>query len=86
MTVTARLGLLDKMQTVGAFASGDNVIRLIAGMDDEANVLDACVYRFVDQNLQCGFSFAMTINDCLQRQPALVFAGCGDYSFGDFHD
>lgn len=85
VSVTARGGLLDEMETIAVTASRSSVRRLVARRHHDANLLDPGGANFLDQDRQRGFLNAIAVYQSLQGESALGFARGGDDRLFDFH-
>jgi hypothetical protein len=85
ITVPKGCALLNKLQSSTAPACSGSIGLLVAGTDYNANFFDAGREYFLDDDAQSSFGGPISIDKCLQRKSALGLAGCGNYSFLDFH-
>ena len=85
MPVAQRFGLLDELKPLCVAARGGAVSGLIAGMNDDADVIHAGEQHLLDENPQRGLGNAIVIDQRLERERPLVFAGGGDDGFLDVH-
>ena len=86
MAVAERCGLLDELDAPGVRPGGGGKRGLIPGADDDADLVDAGLEDFLDDDLQRGLGRAVAINQALQGEGALGFPGGGDDGFFDFHE
>jgi hypothetical protein len=85
MPVTEGFGLFDELDPVPVIAGGGGKSGLITRRNDDADFLDAGGEDFLDDNAKGGFSGAIAIDEGLQRESSLIFAGRSDDGFFDFH-
>src|SRR6266516_3619422 len=85
VAVAERLELFDEMQAAVMLAGGGAVGGLIAGVNDDANFLDAGGEDFFNDDGQSGFGDAVAVHEALERKSALVLSGGGDDCSFDFY-
>ena len=74
-----------KVSRAGVRAGGGAIRGLVAGADDDADLLDPGAQDFLDDDRERGLGDAVAIDERLQRERALVFAGGGDEGLADVH-
>lgn len=86
LTKAAGSGLLYELQLPSMLPRSRGEGLLIPWMHHDADSLHAAVQDLLDDDLKGRFGNAIPVNQGLQRERALVFAGSGDDSFVDSHN
>ena len=86
VAVAKRRGLLDKLQARGVCAGSGREGLLITGANHHADLLDAGVQDFLDDDGQRGLRLAVMVHERLQRQRALPAPGGSDDGFAEVHN
>jgi len=78
-------GLLDEAHPPGMRAGGFRERGLVAGTNDDRDLLNAGGGDFPGENGEGGLGLAVAINERLEGERALGFSGGGDDGSSDFH-
>src|SRR5262249_52286477 len=78
--------LLHELQPPRVISRRGGKRRLIARKNHHANLLDARLQHFFDDDVKSRFLRAIAIHQCLERERTLIFARGGDDGFFDFHN
>jgi hypothetical protein len=84
--ISARFRLFDESKPARVPACCDSIRLLVSGTDHQPNRLDASSQNLFDDDREGRFGHSVAIDQRLERQGALVFAGGGDEGFADFHE
>ena len=76
---------MHKLQPSGVVAGNGGVGGLVAGFYNNADFFNAGAQRFFNNNTQHRFFGAVSVDEGLQGQGSLLFAGSGNYGFCYFH-
>jgi hypothetical protein len=85
VAVAQRFGLGDEVQAARVFARHIGVGFLVAGADDQGDVVHPRGDDLLDENAQDRLLHAVPVDEGLQGQGALSAPGRGDECFGDVH-
>jgi hypothetical protein len=77
MAVAEGFRLIDKRDAAGMVSGNRAERRLIVGVEDDTRVVDPGPHHFINNHAEHRFLLTVTINEGLERQVSLTFAGSG---------